>query len=468
MNPRYSWQRRMTADGWRLTEEQWAAVLSPAERIAVYAGPGTGKTTVLAARVLYLIQVCHIPPAGLLVTTFTREAAVELRERLRPWISGRALLDMEVGTLHSRLLRWWIRERGRAPRILTPAEQTRVVDGAARSCGMTAEQAWAALALDKSRRPGYSGEPDGNRLRHAYQQELKRRGVWDFDDILLNAYDLLFLEGKRSPWRAVLVDEAQDLNEIQSALVEGLCRKASLFLIGDDDQSIYGFRGAEPKYFQSHLVDRKTSVFHLSINHRSHQGLVIPCNRLIAHNRDSQRKAIRSRRTGPWPEVRDFGDEWEQYRWLGEEWIREKVQGATLAVLARTHQELQEAFHAVGRWMPAKSDPFPTLHWHTFHGVKGKEFDRVYILNAVEGRAPHLLRSHPSRENRKGGKEDVEEERRLFYVAMTRARERLVICVPHQLRGRRVRVSRFIGEAGLRDRPAVSWWSWMKRVLRGN
>ncbi|ADG06486.1 UvrD-helicase domain-containing protein [Kyrpidia tusciae] len=452
------WRRRMAAAGWTLTEEQWKAVQSPHRRIAVYAGPGTGKTTVLAARALFLIQVLGMRPADLLVTTFTREAAAELKERLRPWLPSRSLIEMEMGTLHSRMLRWWVRESGQVPRLLTPEEQRRLVEKAARRCGISGEEAAAALAVAKSRRPGR--DQVSTRLREIYEGELRRYGAWDFDDILIQVHELLFEQGRMPPWKAVLVDEAQDLNEIQSILVEGLARDGLLFMIGDDDQSIYGFRGAVPAYFQGHLRRPDTAVFYLSVNHRSHQGLVEPCNRLIVNNGDARGKSIRALRQGPGPEVRLFPDEWEQDRWLNRVLAREALQGMA-AVLARTHQQLQRALSR-----GAEGHRYGAI-WLTFHGSKGREFDHVYILDAVEGSAPHYPGAPGKKRDQELEASLVEEERRLFYVAMTRARERLVILVPERIEGRVTRMSRFLAEAGLDEQKLPGGrWRGLRKILR--
>ncbi|MBX6396486.1 MAG: ATP-dependent helicase, partial [Alicyclobacillaceae bacterium] len=401
------------------------------------------------------------------------EAAEELSRRLRPWLPARVWRALEMGTLHSRLLRWWIRETGHVPRILTQSEQADLVERILRNTAMSRDEALARLAIEKSRHPeeeeGWA-EKEWLAVRRAYQQELLNRGLWDFDDILIHAYERL-AEGRAvPPWRAVLVDEAQDLNRIQTCIIERLGAHASVFLIGDDDQSVYRFRGAVPAYFQSYLGRPDTKVYYLSLNYRSHSGLVECANRLISRNADAQKKPIRALRTGPPPEVRVFSDEWEQYAWLHRALMDDLQRRITPGVLARTHRELEmlsRRFRSPGRTGGIRGAG-PASLFFTFHGSKGMEFHTVYIVNAVEGCTPFFRPSRPTTLGQQSDDADLREERRLFYVAVTRARDRLVMCVPKMLEGQRAGMSRFVRETGADQfrYPAQSVRNLVKKVLR--
>lgn len=470
------WRRRMEAEGWNLTEEQWAAVLCPARRIVVYAGPGSGKTTVLTGRVLFLLEAVGLDPKRVLVTTFSRQAADELRRRLAGRLPAKVVREMEIGTLHSRMLRWWIRTTGEVPRILSPAEQREIADRVLlRGAGVTRGEFLRELARIKgSVEMGGCSEPQDHRgeWREAYARELERRGLWDFDDILIRTLERLASPaGIDIPWQAVLVDEAQDLNGVQTALIERLARGAALFLIGDDDQSIYRFRGAEPGYFQRCGRDADAAVFSLSVNHRAHDGLVSCANRLIAYNEDSMRKPVRSLRPGPPPDVILFRDEFRQWRWVIRSAGTDVMNGRSCAILARTNGELAPVWRLMreGGRLPMAPSGSVLPEFLTFHGSKGKEFDTVYILNVVEGRIPYGRAGEGRRgEGRVGvpvSAEELREERRLLYVAITRARNRLVLCVPKWMDGRRMLPSRFLGEAGLAIPEHSGWVGMLKKIL---
>ncbi len=291
-----------------LNEAQRQAVGAPPGNILVLAGAGSGKTRVLAHRVAWHLQAEQTMPHGVLAVTFTNKAAGEMRERIEALLR-RPLGGMWIGTFHSiahRLLRLH-RQEARLPegfQIIDQADQQRLAKRIVVDQGLDENlyppkevQRFINANKDAGLRPDHVDLRDNPRreqmaqLYRAYQQVCERAGLVDFAELLLRAHELFrdnegVLEHYRGRFRRVLVDEFQDTNRLQYAWLRLLAgRDNHLFAVGDDDQSIYGFRGARMENIQRFEKDfPDASLFRLEQNYRSTTNILNAANALIANN----------------------------------------------------------------------------------------------------------------------------------------------------------------------------------------
>ena len=248
-----------------LTSHQQTAVTMDKGPVIVTAGPGTGKTRVLTHRVIDLIQNRGVSPASVMAVTFTNRAATEMWERIVSLSSGgEELVPMRVGTFHRLsldLLREYAPERLGA--IADRGEARAVLQEAIADIDteISVDDALSQISLYKAQGHEIPDITDAERqtIYTNYQHRLTAYGLMDFDDILLILHDVLcgdILQTVQARFTHVLVDEFQDVNAVQYALVQKLAGDGSgLFVIGDPDQAIYGFRGASAGYFAQLKAD---------------------------------------------------------------------------------------------------------------------------------------------------------------------------------------------------------------------
>ncbi len=293
----------------RLNPQQYQAVHHTEGPLLVLAGAGSGKTQVITSRIVYLLRHHQVPPEAILAVTFTNKAAREMQERVAATV-GKAAEGMVISTFHAlgvRMLRRDIRQLGYKPNfsIYTESDQAGVL-----------RQAMRDLELDPKRYP-----PDGIRWRISraknrligpeaypktatepleaataalyprYQRLLKAFNAIDFDDIIMLAVQLLeTLPEVRAYWeqrfRYLMVDEYQDTNACQYRLISLLAeRHGNLCVVGDDDQSIYGWRGAEVQNILSFARQRPGClVVKLEQNYRSSGTILKAANAVISNN----------------------------------------------------------------------------------------------------------------------------------------------------------------------------------------
>ncbi len=291
-----------------LNDAQRAAVTAPLAPTLVLAGAGSGKTRVLTHRVAWLIRVEGASPHSVLAVTFTNKAAGEMRGRIESLlgIPGAALW---IGTFHGlahRLLRLHWREAGLAQnfQILDAEDQQRLVRKVLKALDLD-EARWVPREItwfinaqkDEGLRPKQlkdHGDPTRHeyiRIYQAYEDTCERAGVVDFAELLLRAYETLrdrpeLLAHYRARFRHLLVDEFQDTNLIQYAWLRLLAGDQGLpFVVGDDDQSIYRWRGARVENLQQFQRDFPgTRLFRLEQNYRSTGTILAAANALIANN----------------------------------------------------------------------------------------------------------------------------------------------------------------------------------------
>jgi DNA helicase II / ATP-dependent DNA helicase PcrA len=432
-----------------ITEQQQEVILQPAGNIAVYAAPGSGKTTVLTGHIMHQLKSRQIPPSEMVVVTFTRQSALELKNRLRRSGSSRRMVEaLRIGTFHAQVFRMMMHVVPNIPVVMSTREQRHLLSTALQREGektnpITLDEWMNTIAKLKSSWPSRMPSARVRRVYQRYEQMKSNSGRWDFDDILYTFCTRMMttpsLLDEIPKMRYILVDEFQDTDAIQWTILQQISQVSGthLFVVGDDDQCIYEFRGASPQYlleFPNRMPGAKQ--FELSCNFRSDKDIVERASALIQHNTARAPKHFRVSKTERgecktfiW---RDEAQEWNQVCKMLEG-LLSRFNGQDIAILARTRRQLAAILHIL------KGRVGSGLFFHTFHDAKGKEFDTVIILGAVENN-PYLRDTSKSR---------LEEERRLFYVAMTRARHRLYVGVPLRMNGVRTEPSRFLYEANL-------------------
>ncbi len=293
-----------------LNDAQREAVTAPAVPMLVLAGAGSGKTRVLVHRIAWLMQVEGVTPFGIMAVTFTNKAAGEMRGRIEQLIGGPAG-SMWVGTFHGlahRLLRLHWREAGLREgfQILDAEDQHRMIKRLLRAMEMD-DGRWPPRQIqwfinarkDEGLRARHVADNDDPvqrqfiRVYHAYEEACERAGVVDFAELLLRAHELLrdnesILRHYQQRFRHVLVDEFQDTNAIQYAWIRLITGKDGCpFIVGDDDQSIYGWRGAKVENLQRFQNEHpEHRVVRLEQNYRSTGTILRAANALITHNND--------------------------------------------------------------------------------------------------------------------------------------------------------------------------------------
>ena len=315
-----------------LNEPQRAAVVHEGAPLLVVAGAGSGKTRVLTRRIAWIVSQRRAHPGSILAITFTNKAAAEMKERVEALVGPRARL-MWVSTFHSacvRILRkeidklgfkssFTIYDAADSKRLMTMVINDLDLDPRRYQPGAVLH--WVSAHKNELRGPEEVAADARNKFEEAYaaaytryQQRLREANALDFDDLLMTTVDLLATfpevrETYRRRFRYVLVDEYQDTNHVQYALIHQLCADsleetleepetervppAELMVVGDADQSIYAFRGANIRNildFEQDFPDA-TSIL-LEQNYRSTQTILNAANAVIEHNRGRKPKNL--------------------------------------------------------------------------------------------------------------------------------------------------------------------------------
>ena len=359
-----------------LNEQQLAAVTAPLGAVMVVAGPGSGKTRVLTQRIAYLLQEQNVAPWRIMAVTFTNKAAREMRERLQHEL-GEDLRGLSVGTFHATCARLLRREGDAlAPQytrdfvIFDTDDQKSAVKQALEDLNLdpkkfTEGRMSAGISAAKNvlitpadyQATDHVGEVI-KRVYARYQEILQANNAMDFDDLLLNTVLLLqrnplIAEKYRQQYQHVLIDEFQDTNLTQYNLIRRLVGEGgNLFIVGDTDQSIYKWRGADIRNLQRFQQDypEATTVL-LEENYRSTQTILDAATAVIRRNRNRVDKSLRAMRGHgellKMEEAYNEGD--EAYRVLNE--LRSLMvngyNAGDVAIMYRTNAQsraLEEAF----------------------------------------------------------------------------------------------------------------------------
>lgn len=300
----------------KLNEEQIQPVLQTEGAVLVIAGAGSGKTRVLTSRIAHIVKDLGVSPYNVLAITFTNKAADEMKERLSQMIDG--VEDMWVCTIHSmcvRLLRYGAEKigYGRDFSIYSETDKDKVVKRVIVSLGLEVDQyAKSAKNLISARKTKNltieEFEKDNARMKNigdivrimkGYEEELKRSNAFDFDDLLIKTHELLSedretLEKFSNRFRYIHIDEFQDTNAVQYDIVKMLSyAHGNIFAVGDDDQSIYGWRGADINNILGFERDFKNAkVYKLERNYRSTKKILDVANTVIKHNTNRKDKTL--------------------------------------------------------------------------------------------------------------------------------------------------------------------------------
>lgn len=336
----------------------------------VLAGPGSGKTAVITQRIRYLVEERHITPSDILTITFTKAAALEMKQRACQICRGAE--NAVFGTFHSvffqiirsssKFQNYSIMTEQQKLQILRPLLKGKKLDCVQMSS--FCEQFLSDLSFYKNtgrEREEKAGQNQAEQmqlheLRQAYEQCCRKRWLLDFDDILIYCHRLLMEDsGLRDRWenrfRYILIDEFQDINDVQYQIIKLLSANyENLFVVGDDDQAIYSFRGADPSYMHRFLEDYpKSRQVNLNINYRCGDRILALASRSIAHNKYRFEKEIKAGNSGENRVIATcFQNRAEELSFLTEEILTHLNEGLT-AILVRTNRMAEQVSEACFR-----------------------------------------------------------------------------------------------------------------------
>ena len=434
-----------------LNRQQREAVCRIEGPSLIIAGAGTGKTKVITHRVAYLIKN-GVDPRRILAVTFTNKAAQEMKER----IAGLNLLSdfnktkylmPTIGTFHSiaaEILRNYGKQIGipSSFSILDEHQSLEIIKSSVEKLGLDTRQfqppmIQSFISRKKSRINQNSNEnfspntfPDTlNTIQEKYDKYLKKQNALDFDDLIQKTVFLFeqkpeILKIYQGKWPYIHIDEYQDTNNAQYHLIFLLAQaQNNICAVGDDDQSIYGFRGAD---FRNILNFEKTwpdaKIITLERNYRSSQKILDAANAVIEKNAMRRKKNLFTKENvGRKLMVFEARNEKEEANFVAQK-IKQLFQKklSSVAILCRTNSQFQSfeealANHSIPYQAATSQDSlaitdFRPVRLMTVHAAKGLEFENVFIPGLEKGLFPHF-----------GG--EKEEERRLFYVALTRAQK---------------------------------------------
>lgn len=334
----------------------------------VLAGPGSGKTTVITHRIKNLIEKAEVHPENILVVTFTKAAAISMQKRFSTLMNGGKGQLVTFGTFHSvfyKILRK--SRRYEATEILSERQKTDYIREIIGRYGISSNNI-SELSQNiindignikgnmlnaQQYEPSCCKKEDFIKVYNAYNLELKKDGKMDFDDILRECYLLLcenhtILEQWRELYKYILIDEFQDINRIQMNIIELLASPLNnIFVVGDDDQSIYGFRGARPEImieFKDYYPEAELIV--LNVNYRSTQSIINVAGRVIENNKTRLDKCAHTNNDKDFqPDIRKFRNQVEELKFVVSKIKKYENQGISLsemAILVRNNSQIQE------------------------------------------------------------------------------------------------------------------------------
>lgn len=358
-----------------LNPEQLAAVTLPAGNALILAGAGSGKTRVLTTRIAWLLQTGQVSPGGILAVTFTNKAAKEMLARLTAMLPINAR-GMWIGTFHglcNRFLRahWKLAGLPSTFQILDTQDQLSAIKRLMKQFNVDEErfpakqtQWFIAGAKEDGLRPrDVETRNDDDRkkveLYQLYEEQCQREGVVDFGELMLRSYELLrdndpVREHYQRRFRHILIDEFQDTNRLQYAWIKMLAGQMvegrfvpgdnSVLAVGDDDQSIYAFRGARVGNMADFVQEFEVAhQIKLEQNYRSYSNILDSANALISHNKKRLGKNLRTDQ-GPGEPVRVYEStsDFAEAQWMVEEMrqlVRDGIDRKEMAVLYRSNAQ---------------------------------------------------------------------------------------------------------------------------------
>jgi hypothetical protein len=371
----------------KLNKQQYLIIndntfLTKKQAMCIIACAGSGKTTTLIEKIIYMINILNCDPTEFYITTFTKNATNELKKRLLNNLPLDIVDDLTIGTFHS---------------------------------------------------IAYTYLKNNNKL-------MKNNVDIPVDSYLYNYYEYL-KETDDIKYKYIFIDEYQDINEIQNLIIKKISTNAKLLVtVGDDQQNIYTFRNTSIKYILNFKEEYDGIYNYLTTNYRSNADIVTLGNTIIKLNSNKIEKEmlIGSNEELMKPKLNIFYSERDEENHVIKEIIKlmkNNINFNQIAILSRTNKKLYKIENTLAKYnIPTKNletiqDNINHINSNkyenriilsTVHGSKGLEFDYVFIIGFVDGHFPLLLC-------------DIEEERRLFYVAVTRAKKSLEIsCMTHK------------------------------------
>ena len=443
----------------------------------ISAGPGSGKTFVLIRRIRYLITHIGIPPGEILVLTFSKAAAEEMKHRFRALMREESyksdINQIYFGTFHALFYRILVSfNTNRKYTILSEKEEIKLMKAALEKCKCRltntefASELLGELSSFKAKdyplHKYTSKHMDSGTFRRIvseYERSKEESDYLDFDDILTKTRDYLYrnpeeLKKIQKHFQYILIDEFQDINPIQYEVISMIAdAHRNIFAVGDDDQSIYAFRGANPVIMQEFLRDYpECKHIVLSVNYRSGSNIVKKAGKLIKHNKNRIPKEIVSgNHFAGTVTLKHFRNEESEYRELAKSILKvDRSEYPDSAIMLRTNRipvTMLLALYENGIPLFCRENPKETagpvniynvkvnnqdlnvlrnmnyrnesgIRIITMHSSKGLEYLNVWIPDVYEGNIP--IRQAKT-------EDEIEEERRLFYVAVTRAKKCLTI-----------------------------------------
>ena len=357
----------------KLNESQASAVRQTEGPVLILAGAGSGKTTTIISRLAYLIEEVGIPASNTLTLTFTNKAAKEMKERSLSMIENVAYPPL-LCTFHKfglLFLKFNIHLLGRQNNfvVIDTDDKKRIIKK------INAELPTPLIASEISRYKNSLMTPDDAysqaelfnyrqiaEIYAKYEEYLNENNLVDFDDLIALTYKLLnehpaLAEATSKKYQYIMIDEYQDTNELQLQLIQKLCSTHNnLCVVGDDDQSIYGWRGAHIRNIMEFDQDFKgTNVFKLEENYRSRSPILKVANALIEHNRSRLgKKLIPTRGGGEDVTVLNSNDENEEARKIADKinkLLNEGVSAKEIAILYRVNvlsRSIEEGLNRAG------------------------------------------------------------------------------------------------------------------------
>lgn len=356
-----------------LDSNQAKAIICTDGPLLVVAGAGSGKTRVLTARTAYMLHEKKVDPRSIMLVTFTAKAANEMKSRLLryPAMNKKMVDGLVAGTFHSifyRILAFHNREQWNAHKLLKKDwQKEQILKDGARELGLDDKEFAYDLALSQMGLwknslifPSHVDvtspweEKVASLYKH-YEKVKSAKGLFDFDDMLIGCYRLLsenpdILANYQNQFHYFLIDEFQDINKVQYELMRMLASSRNICAVGDDDQSIYSFRGSDPKYLLKFEKDfPNAQIVVLKENYRSSHEIVSTANMIIEKNKERRPKVMHAQMSTSTPPTLFFPYDEEEEATMIIQDIREKIESGTyapgdFAILFRTNTGSRAVF----------------------------------------------------------------------------------------------------------------------------
>lgn len=381
--------------------EQKNVIYYDCQNIMLIAGAGTGKTSTIVGKINYLIEELNIKPKEILTITFTNKACKELKERI-------VNKDVNIYTFH-----------GFCYSKIKSIINKKIFDIENSNIKLFNEENLLDISNYKNQKTDKKPK-----IYDKYQKYLDDNNLIDFDDII-NLY-LKLLNDKqiiKNKFKYILVDEFQDTNNIQYELLKKIKNKnTKIIVVGDPDQSIYSFRGANYKIIFEYINDFNAKVFYLTLNYRSNNNIIKLANKIILENKDRIKKnLITNNYSKNEVELLVFENLYEEAKYLydliSKLVFKNNYLKKDICIMYRKSKRRKEIFKKIF-FSFFDYDSEDKINFLTIHESKGLEFKVVILLGLEDGNIPTRISDNYL---------NLEEERRLFFVAVTRAKEKLYL-----------------------------------------